>query len=159
MVVAKREKKSERNNHPDWQCVPMVCQKCTLVIYGCGEVSWTQGKTVTTQQLSGKKAFLYCYYMVLWCCIGGGGWWRFSSFFPVREAPTALLRLLRWKLWISYRRWRVAECILGWQYGVYYFLCSEIVVVVEKKSVFLQFGPLRTFSYELLNLLIILQFY
>ena len=36
-------------------------------------MSWTQGKTVTTQQLSGKKAFLYCYYMVLWCCIGGDG--------------------------------------------------------------------------------------
>ena len=107
----------------------MVCQKCTLVIYGCGEVSWTQGKTVTTQQLSGKKAFLYCYYMVLWCCIGGGG-----SVFPAREAPTALLRLL----WDGSSEFRIGDGVwLSAFWGgsmEYYFLCSEIVVVVEKKE-------------------------
>ena len=157
MVVAKREK-SERNNHPDWQCVPMVCQKCTLVIYGCGEVSWTQGKTVTTQQLSGKKAFLYCYYMVLWCCIGGDGGGGGSPLSSLREKPQQHY----WGCWDGSSEFRIGDGVwLSAFWGgsmEYYFLCSEIVVVVEKKSVFLQFGPLGAFSYELLNLLMILQF-
>ena len=100
---------------------------------GVGKWAGRRVKRLLHNNFQVKKLF---FIVIIWYCVVlyRWWWWWFSSVFPAREAPTALLRLLRWKLWISYRRWRVAECILGWQYGVHYFLCSEIVVVVEKKE-------------------------
>ena len=95
-----------------------------------GDSVGTQGKTVTTQQLSGKKAFLYCYYMVLWWCIGGGG----SPLSSLREKHQQHY----WGCWDGSSEFRIGDGVwLSAFWGgsmEYYFLCSEIVVVVEKKE-------------------------